>query len=149
MIDGVKSMDRAAPSHRQHCGARFPTEDIPVGLGHQAGPIDQGLHFRGNVRHIDRRAQDDSVRLGHLLDTVIDDVILDDTAPVLVAVTPVTGQAAVDRLATELDQLGLDAFPLELIKDLTDEDRSVPVAAGASIESNDFHNNSLAKPVRR
>ena len=65
--------------------------------------------------------------------------VFDDAPLVLVLEALVAGDAAADRLARELHQLGLDAFLFKLGKDVPDQDGGVAVLAGAAVECDDFH----------
>ena len=61
---------------------RFPTlfrKRPPVGKRDETGPVDQRLHLGRDIEEIDRGAEDNPVRLSHLPDTVIHEVIIEDT----------------------------------------------------------------------
>ena len=105
--------------------------------------VNEGFQFRGHVGDVRGRGEDDAVALLHPGDAVVGDVVGLGAAAVLLLEAGVAGAAAVDVAAAELDDFRLDAFGLERLEELVDEDARVAVLARASVEGDDSHGESL------
>ena len=148
MVHRVKRVRAAAAPDRHHRRADFPPEQPAVGQRHQPGAIQQRLHFRAHVGEISRRAEDDRVRRDHFLKAWVERIVLLAAPGVLLFETGITGLAAADGLAADLDELGFPAGGGQRRQHLFQKNFSVPALSRTSIDGNSFHS-QIGKPIFR
>ena len=139
VVDRVHHVGRSAAPVDVHCGADLAGEKVVICPGYESRPVDQGLHLRGHVGKIGRRAQNDRVGFDHFGDNRVYDVRIVGAAPVLRFPAVVAGQAATNLFSANLDQFCLDACLRNGLKHLLQQKFRVPAFARTSVDGNDFH----------
>src|ERR1019366_7754195 len=134
----VERMHRASPPLCDDSGSHFALEEPVVCKGHETGAIDQCFHLGSDVAEIDRRTQDYAVSSGHLLDAVVDDVVVEHASAVPVFKAFHAGCAPPNPLACKLDQFGLNTFVFEFLEYASDQDSSVAVLSSASVDGDNL-----------
>ena len=71
MVDGVEGVRPPSPPDGDYGRADLAAPEPIAGQAHQAGAVDQGLHFGADVGEIGGRADDDGIGLGHLGDDLV------------------------------------------------------------------------------
>ena len=138
-VEGVEGLHGPAAPGRDHARPDLAGEHAAVDQADHARAVDERAHLGGDGGEIGRRAEEDAVGLVHGLDTLVDEVVPDRAAAVLVLGALVAGDAAVHLLAGQFDHLGLDALGLELLEDLVDHQRGIAALAGRAVECDHFH----------
>lgn len=139
IVYGAEHMGCASAPCSHHCCADFTFEHVAICPGNHAAAFDEGLGVGREVCKVCGRADDDAVGLQHLFDVFVHGIIHPRTAPVLVCKTFVAGDAAGKGRATQLDHLGLDAFPLQFFKDDFDHLGCVATLSCTTVKGDYFH----------
>jgi len=109
-----------------------------VDPGDVEGPVEKRFHRSADGREMDRGTEDDAVGPLHLLDPVIDLVVL-DAALVFVLEALAAGEAASDRLVADVNDLGLDPGLLQFVGHHPDGMEGIAVLVGTAVECYRLH----------
>ncbi|MPN39628.1 hypothetical protein SDC9_187156 [bioreactor metagenome] len=133
LVDNVHAA-RAADNRatRRHLQA----EIARAGIKHA---IQKRLHRARNARIIRRAAEDEPIRLAHLLGDLIHAVVRKNAAIPFRQATVPAGDATADTLVSDLNRLGLNPLAFQLFRHCPKRHACVAIHARAAVDCDHFH----------
>jgi hypothetical protein len=110
VVDGVERVNCSGPPHRNHGSPHLALQEPAVRHRNESGAVDQGLQFGRYISKVRGRGKNDAVRLAHLSNAVVHDVILDDAPAILCLEAFIASATTVDQIAADLNEFGFDPF---------------------------------------
>ena len=93
----------------------------------------------GRLAVIDRRADDDSVRILQLLDDAVGRIVIEHALAEVLCLALIAGDASADRLVSDPGRLRFDAFRGKRVGDFLQRAGSVAVCTRTSVDKQYFH----------